>query len=230
VNGPVRVVVIDDDDVTRVGTVAILAADPTIEIVRSGSHEGAAGPWDEVDVVLVDASDHRRTDDHFPGVGVVQAIRADRSGAGSRCTIIVLTGVLFDDAVRRRMREAGADFYYHRSELADAQRLVDVVLGRGERHPVPEPADPEVLFRLGVTERTQVNEGVAAASELELVSGDARLGKRGSRRTRRREAFNGRARLSPVASTGRPVDRAQEAPSLPQIDRFLRWATQIRRH
>ena len=225
---PVRVVVIDDDDVTRVGTVAILAADRSIEIVRSGSHDDATGPWDGVDVVLVDASDHRRSDDHFPGVGVVQAIRAD--GAGATCTIIVFTGVLFDDAVRRRMREAGADFYYHRSELADAQRLVDVVLGRGERQLVPEPADPEVLFRLGVTERTQVNDGVAAASELDLVSGDAGLGKRGSRRTRRRETFNGRARLSPVASTGRPVDRAQEAPSLPQIDRFLRWATRIRRY
>lgn len=217
-----RVAVVDDDDVTRRGTCAILGDHPDIEVVLAVSHDGATGPWDEVDLLLVDASDHRRTDDQFPGVGVVEAVRAD---GHPDCTIVVLTGVLFDDVVRRRMREAGADFYYHRSELADAAKLLDVVLGRVDRCGVPEPIDPEALFRLGITDRTRVNDGILAARDHGLFSGDPSIGKRGVGRTARRTAFNERARLAPATAHGRPPEREQEAPSLPQIDRFLRWAT-----
>lgn len=220
-----RVAVVDDDEITRVGTVAVLSAHDEIQVVGSYTHADAPIDWSGVDVAVVDASDHRCHHDHFPGVAVAQAIKADRA---SRCTVVVITGVLFDDAVRRRMREAGADFYYHRSELADAAMLVEIVLARCDRQPVPEPSDPEALFRLGITHRTRVNDAVAVAQAMGLTSGDAGLVQRGRERTQRRVAFNQQARLSPVTASGQPPDRPQDAPSLPQIDRFLRWATALR--
>ncbi len=222
----VRVAIIDDDDITRAGTLAILGAHPEVRVLSCTDHRAATGPWADIDLAIVDASDHRRAEDHFPGVAVVKAIRAT---GNATCTIIVLTGVISDDVVRRRMREAGADFYYHRSELIGGDQLIEIVLGRCPRAVIPEPADPETLFRLGVTERTRVNDAIAAAHEHGLISGQPGLEKRGQVRTRRRAQFNQRARLSTVTTAGRPPDRSQDTPSLPQIDRFLRWATRIGR-
>jgi hypothetical protein len=67
----------------------------------------ASAGWWEVDVVVVDAADDRRDDDHFPGVEVVEIVRRHRSV--HLTTIIVITGHFFDDAVRTRIREAKAD-------------------------------------------------------------------------------------------------------------------------
>jgi CheY-like chemotaxis protein len=222
----VHVAVVDDDDITLLGSTAILDKCPGIEVEASVSHEAAldgAFSWDGIDVVLVDASDRRFSDDHFPGVLVVQRIRASRTSQQTR--VIVLTGVMFDDAIRRRMREAGADFYYHRSELLDAAVLCRVVLQ--PEASVPEPEDVERLFRLGIGDSTRVNEAVQAARDEGLLSGES-VGGRGRDRIRRRERFARRAGLHVVTADGRPPDREQQAPSLPQIDRFLRWATRLR--
>ncbi len=223
----VHVVVVDDDDITLMGSTAILAGCAGVDVLASLSHEAAldAGfAWDGVDVVLVDASDRRRLDDHFPGVQVVQRVRESRTPEQTR--VIVLTGVMFDDAIRRRMREAGADFYYHRSELLEAAVLCRVVL-RPEAA-IPEPADPEHLFRLGIGSATRVNEALQAARDEGLLTGQGGAGGRGRDRSRRRERFARRAGLHVVTADGRPPDREQPAPSLPQIDRFLRWATRLR--
>ena len=93
---PVRVAVIDDDDVTRTGAVVLLRSHPQIEVVAELTHDSALTRtnWEGIDVALVDASDHRRVDDQFPGVAVVQNIR--RCEEGARVRIIVVTGVMFD--------------------------------------------------------------------------------------------------------------------------------------
>lgn len=224
-----RVVVVDDDDITLVGASTILAECADLDVVASVSHDAVLDgrvSLEGVDVALVDASDRRRLDDHFPGVLVVERIRAERTPEQTR--VIVLTGVMFDDAIRRRMREAGADFYYHRSELLDAAVLQRVVLHPDEERSVPDPVDPEHLFRLGIGDSTRVNEAVAAARDEGLMSGQLTVGSRGRERSRRRERFAQRAGLHVVTADGRPPDREQPAPSLPQIDRFLRWATRLR--
>ncbi len=225
----IRLVVVDDDDISRAGITAILSAVEELEIVASLDHPAAAAwgeQWRGVDVVLVDAADERRNDDQFPGVSVVESVRRHRDRRETR--VIVLTGHFFDGAVRRRVREAGADFFYHRSELADAAALRAAVLRRAGR-PVPEPEDPEEEIRLGVSPHSRVNAAVAHA----LAEGlPERLAERANPRSRAwerlRREFNRHARLQAMTSDGRLPDRTQDTPSLPQISRFLTWATKVK--
>ncbi len=224
-----RVVIIDDDDINRRGMACLLADTPGIEVVAALGHgEGRAWPgdWSGVDVLLVDAADERAVGDQFPGVAVVEHVR--RQGPPGRPRVVVVTGHLFDDAVRRRMREARADFFYHRSEVADAQALADAVL-RPAARPLPA-VDAEAELRHGVTRTTQVNRAVGYAVDngIEpLLVDRPRPASRAWLRLRR--DFNRVARLTPMTTDGRQPDRAQELPSLPQIARFLAWATRVKR-
>ena len=225
------VAIVDDDEISRRGLTELLAARPEVVVVASMSHDEALASddgWMSADVVIVDAGDARRTDDHFPGVSVVERVRSKRGASGP--LIIVITGHYFDDALRRRMREASADYFYHRSEVQEAAMLYDAVL-----HPerslrgVPAMADHEAAFRLGVTDRTRVNQGVSNLLRSRFAQD---LESRGSSRSRtwlhRRRSFNAAARLTPVNSDGRPPDRSQDDPSLTQIERFLEWATRAK--
>ena len=124
-----RVIVVDDDEVSRRGLGEILADHPAIEVGGVLSHHAALtwdGNWHDVDVVIVDAGDERRLDDHCPGVEVVEHVR--RAAGTHFPVIIAITGQFFDDAVRSRMREADADFLYHRSEVQDSASLYAAVL------------------------------------------------------------------------------------------------------
>jgi DNA-binding NarL/FixJ family response regulator len=226
----VRVVVVDDDDVNRCGMAAVLGVSPPIHVIASLTHDDAVAchdVWDNTDVAIVDAADRRREGDQFPGVAVVEHIRRHRP---SGLIVIVVTGHFFDDAVRRRMREARADFFYHRADMADAEALYKAVLcPEGARRRVPEPADPEAEFRHGVTDGTRVNQAVGYAQEHDL---QARLAERAEPRSRRwlhlRREFNRVARLNSITSDGRLPDRPQDHPSLPQISRFLVWAMKVK--
>jgi CheY-like chemotaxis protein len=229
--GPLRVAVVDDDDINRRGMTSLLATEPDIEIRASLNHDEAlaeSGRWAEIDVVIVDAADRRREGDQFPGVQVVRRIRRYRPPG--ELIIVVVTGHYFDDAVRRRMREAQADYFYHRGDMADAEVLRDVVLRSERAHSmVPEPADPEALIRLGVTTWTRVNQAVTHALGHEI---ERELAERRDPRSRRwqrlRALFNKEARLTPMTSDGRLPDRRQDLPSLPSPARApprLRGAT-----
>ena len=208
---------------------SLLADDDGIDVAASLTHAGALDRpdlWDGIDVVLVDAADERNAADHFPGVAVVEEVRRHRPPG--RTTVIVITGHFFDDAVRRRMREARADFYFHRSELGDARSLRDAVLHPQVARRVPDPVDPEALFSQGVTAETRVNRAVEHARDSGLA--EALADATQPRRTwlRLRREFNRDARLSPVTVDGRPPDRAQALPSKSQIVRFLEWATRVK--
>lgn len=228
---PCRVIVVDDDDINRRGMIAVLDGSPDVRVTAGFTHAEALAAhdaWVDVDVVIVDAADHRQLGDQFPGVAVVSHIR--RSRPYDSALIIVVTGHFFDDAVRRRMREARADLFYHRGDLADADVLREIVL-RPEyaRKPVPPPSDPETLIRLGVTDSTRVNHAVGHAVGMHL---EQELHERSEPRSRRwlrlRREFNSLARLTPMTGDGRVPDRPQDLPSLPQIGRFLDWATKIK--
>jgi len=226
----VRVVVVDDDDINRRGMASLLGEDPAIDVAASLTHADALGRpdlWDGVDAVVVDAADERNAADHFPGVRVVEEVRRHRPRG--RTAIVVVTGHFFDDAVRRRMREAGADFYYHRSEVGGAGSLRAAVLRPGAGHAVPDPTDPAELFNQGVTDDTRVNRAVAYAAEHELERELADPDRPRRSWLRLRREFNREARLSAVTVDGRRPDRQQVLPSRPQIARFLRWATRVKR-
>jgi DNA-binding NarL/FixJ family response regulator len=226
-----RVVIVDDDDINRRGMTSLLSDTREIEVVAALSHlQALAGDtaWSATDVVLIDAADERRDDDHFPGVQVVEEIR--RACAGRAPTVIVVSEHYFDDALRRRMQEARPDFFHHRTDLNDGSMLRRIVL-----HPeavssaVPPCTDLETQFRHGVTKYTRVNRAVAFARERDLVELLADRPEPRSRAwLRLRKEFNREARLNPVTTDGRTPDRSQEYPSLPQISRFLNWATRIK--
>lgn len=227
---PTRVVVVDDDDINRRGMASLLAEDASIDVVASLTHAEALdtpSTWDGVDVMLIDAADERNRADHFPGVAVVEEVRRHRQR--DQTVIVVITGQFFDDAVRRRMREARADFYYHRTEVGEARSLRDAVLHPEAHRRVPGPVDPEGLFSHGVTDETRVNRAVAYATNnrLEAEMADDDRPRRSWLRLRR--DFNREARLSPVTVDGRQPDRSQVLPSRPQIARFLAWATRVKR-
>jgi CheY-like chemotaxis protein len=226
-----RVVVVDDDDISRRGLTELIADRPELEVVGSVVHDEALewdAEWDAVEIAIVDAADSRRDDDHFPGVGVVDHIRRRRSR--DQTMVIVLTGHFFDDAVRRRMREAEADYFYYRSDLQDSADLFRAIL-----HPeeddlgVPEESDSEAEFRLGIGSRTRINDAVGY-SHLTGLRGKltGRDGDRSRSWSRLRTSFNDVAHLNPVNADGTPPERTQRDPSLTQIERFLQWATRVK--
>ena len=222
------IVIVDDDDLTRRGMAQVFADEPSTDVIAELSHEEALSwtdQWDRADIVIVDAANERSGPDQFPGVGVVQRVRERRTA--DQTMVIVVTGHFFDDAVRMRMREAGANFLFHRSELHDSSILVDAVLHPDTARSVPRPTDGETIFHLGITAATNVNTALAWAA------GEGLLGERQQPRSRRssmalRRQFNEVANLEPVNADGFKPANGQEAPSLRQIDRFLEWATKIK--
>jgi len=125
----VRVVVVDDDEWVRRGRVAALAELAAVADVVGIDHRAAlADPtrWDGVDVVLVDAHDPDRAWDRFPGVGVVQAVRACRGPDAPR--IVVVTGHDGNDLLRRRVADAGADWFFSHRDVRDVAHLAAAVL------------------------------------------------------------------------------------------------------
>jgi hypothetical protein len=219
---------VDDDDINRWGMACLLQRVPGIDVVAALRHPEARtwpGPWSAVDVLLVDAADERAEGDQFPGVAVVEHVR--RQGLPSQPRVVVITGHLFDAAVRRRMREARADFFYHRGEVADAEALAGAVL-RPTARPLAA-AEPDAERRLGVTPVTRVNRAVRYAVDNGLETLLADRPQPASRAwLRLRRDFNRVAGLTPVTSDGRRPDRVQKLPSLPQIARFLGWATRVK--
>jgi CheY-like chemotaxis protein len=226
-----RVVVVDDDDISRRGLTELIADRSELEVVGSLVHDEALewdAEWDAVDIAIVDAADSRRDDDHFPGVVVVDHIRRRRSR--EQTMVIVLTGHFFDDAVRRRMREAEADYFYHRSDLQDSADLFRAILHpEKERSGVPEENDSEAQFRLGVLSTTRINDAVRYSDSTGLRAKlGARNGDRSRSWSRLRTSFNDVAHLNPVNADGTPPERTQRDPSLTQIERFLHWATRVK--
>jgi DNA-binding NarL/FixJ family response regulator len=226
-----RVIVVDDDDISRRGLAALLDDSSDITVVGAFTHGDAVNlvdAWNRVDVVVVDAADERMEEDQFPGVRVVEQIRRHRTS--EQTLILVLTGHYFHAALRRRMREARADFLYHRSELQDTDDLLRAVLHPDQARTLPREDDLEELMRHGVSAHTRVNEAIAYAQSDAMADSFTEPGAPRSRRwlAQRRE-FNRVARLAPVNRDGLPPDREQREPSVVQIERFLRWATRIRR-
>ena len=116
----VRVVVVEDHPVTRMGVVALPGQDERIEVVgEAGAGEDALGvvARERPDVVVTDL----RLGDGLDGVGVTSAVRATRPAPA----VLVLTTYDTDRDIVRAV-EAGAAGYLLKD--ADPARITDAVI------------------------------------------------------------------------------------------------------
>lgn len=222
---------VDNDEIMRAGTRSILAGTHGIDLVAVLSHDEAldwSGSWEAVDVAIVDASDQRRDADQFPGVSVVRAIRS----SGAPTLVVVLTGQYLHPGLRRRMWEAGADFFFARDEGMTADELVSVVL-RPHEHRRVQLTEGNLPPDLGVTSETSVNSlvdllgapEVRAALQPEMRKKADPHGERSRWWNRVRRLASGPAGLRPVKASGEPAPDL-ESPSVTQLRRF--WAAMTR--
>jgi hypothetical protein len=231
-----RIAVIDDNQITLNGDVAALAAHPLIDVVAAVDHDEAirwtTPEWSRLDAILVDAArpfndDNRYRDgDHYPGVEVVTRAREFRP----ELLVIVLTGRFFEDGLRRRMKEAGADFFYFRDHLRTPELLHQAVLEPDTRSAgVPDVQDPDALAVLGVDDRSRINRFLAY---LDTRGGFAATG-RGQRRTRRNDPARAEATRAGIRAvnktTGMPPHALhQQHPSRRQIGDLWLALAQVR--
>jgi CheY-like chemotaxis protein len=235
-----RVVVIDDNEITRNGLAACLAGHDDIELLAVTDHHGAdqwAQRWHQTDVVIVDAGDETNHQDHFPGVGVVNAIRNPNNP--TRPLVIVVTGHYLHDGLRHRMRHAGADFFCNREDLRSDGALLALV-----RHPdlarrgVPEPSpsEAETAFNLGITSAaSDVTAFINLVTQHNLSDAldppDSRVHNRGLRSRRAWTPFRHQAKtiggIRTVTKHGDPPLRSQDLPSVSQLRRLYQWAARI---
>lgn len=230
-----RVVVVDDHELRRRGFTDTLLECPAVEVVASLSHRDASSlavEWDTIDVVVVDAADPSRDDDQFPGVQTVRDVRGRQRLR--RATVIVVTGHFLHDGLRRRMQEAGADFFYYGEELRTKERLLQVVLHpERERAGVPSVRAPHALAAVGVTRQARVNAALDYIAKQRLVhelrgSADSRTDPRSRRWRRIREGVSRAGHLVPVNIDGIPPRRDQQSvPSISQLQRFFQRFARI---
>ena len=205
-----------------------LAGNAGLVVVAEMTHAAVASwpdAWTDVDVAIVDGTDIRRADDQFPGVGVVRHIRA----LSDATLILVVTGFYFEDALRWRMKEAGAHFFYHRTELALDDALVNAVIHpERARRGVPDISDIGEALLQGVGRSVRLNRAVDFAIDHDLPGYvEQRPDPRSRRWLRLRTGFTEAAMAVPINADGTPPDRSQEVVSWDQIGRIHRWATRV---
>jgi DNA-binding NarL/FixJ family response regulator len=229
-----RVVVVDNDPVMRAGTYAVLAGSRQLQLVAAVDHDTAlswSAEWDGVDVAVVDASDQRREVDQFPGVDVVRSIR----NASTHLLVIVLTGQYLHPGLRRRMWEAGADFFYPRDEGMTEEELVSAVVCPEQHRRLTAP-QIRMHDELGVTDRTRVNELVERLSAPEIrsaLSFERRKkadphGERSRWWQKVRRTATGPTGLTPVKASGE-IAHDLDSPSVVQLRKFLAAMTRVQR-
>ena len=170
-SSPVRVVVVEDHPVTRMGIVALLGQDERLTVVgQAGTGEEALATVEaqRPDVVVTDL----RLGDGMDGVGVTSAVRARRSAPA----VLVLTTYDTDRDIVRAV-EAGAAGYLLKD--ADPSDIVGAVVAAASGESVLSPALAQrVVARMG---RQQAD---LSAREVEILTAVAQgLGNREIART-----------------------------------------------
>lgn len=226
---------VDDNTLTLPGFLHAVEAAHDLELIGGFGHDealGWTGDWAAVDTLVVDAADEDRAGDQFPGVGVVRHVRAAAGAHGP--VVVVVTGHYLHDGLRHRMAEAGADFFFLRSDLRSPAALVDVVL-HPERHRrgVPSPTEPERLGLLGAGGDADVERFVSWVDGRrlgpDLEGGSARAQPRSRRWSRIRKEAAQAGGIEPVNLTTGNQPRGQQNPSIRQLSRLWGWAARVRR-
>lgn len=184
--------------------------------------------WTDIDVVVVDAADEGAMGDHFPGVGVVKAIRANQ---GDKLpVVVVVTGHYLSDGLRHRMAGAGADFFFFRGNLRLDSAIVDIVCHpENYRRGVPSVADKDRRRLMGITPHTDVEAIVDYVVDPELRDAfDSENPQRNEPRSRKwlrhRKAIAKAAGVEPVnIGTGEKRMGKNDCPSLRQLSVIYAW-------
>ncbi|QOK21702.1 response regulator transcription factor [Janibacter indicus] len=157
----VRVVVVEDHPVTRMGVVALPGQDERIEVVgEAGAGEDALGvvAREHPDVVVTDL----RLGDGLDGVGVTSAVRGTRPAPA----VLVLTTYDTDRDIVRAV-EAGAAGYLLKD--ADPARITDAVIRAAAGGTV---LSPDLAQR--VVARISRPQADLSAREVEILAAVAR--------------------------------------------------------
>ena len=157
----VRVVVVEDHPVTRMGVVALLGQDERIEVVgEAGAGEDALAvvAREHPDVVVTDL----RLGDGLDGVGVTSAVRGTRPAPA----VLVLTTYDTDRDIVRAV-EAGAAGYLLKD--ADPARITDAVIRAAAGGTV---LSPDLAQR--VVARISRPQADLSAREVEILAAVAR--------------------------------------------------------
>jgi DNA-binding NarL/FixJ family response regulator len=151
-----KVAIVDDDLWVRHGRATALGNAPGFDVIEMTPREAMAfgKGWDGVEVALVDAHDETEPFDRFPGVSVVESIRAHQGQ--TETLVIVVSGHCDNVFLRLRMAEAGADYFYRHEDVRDLASLIEVI-----RHPDPArrviAPDAAVLSELGLVPGSRPN-------------------------------------------------------------------------
>jgi DNA-binding NarL/FixJ family response regulator len=126
-----RVVIIDDDQWVSRGRAAVVEETHSMALAgRLHPREVVDGTntvdWNSVDVVVVDAHDATAGFDRFVGVQVVERIR--QVCGRDRPRVVVITGHVYNELLRLRMAEAGADLFFAHAEITTPDALRAAIL------------------------------------------------------------------------------------------------------
>jgi CheY-like chemotaxis protein len=233
-----RVVVVDDNELTLPGFVSALGSSPQIAVVDALNHDQALAwdtEWCAVDALVVDAAEETRAGDQFPGVAVVRRLRAATALLTVRPLVVVVTGHYLHDGLRHRMADADADFFFLRSELRRGSELIDIVLHPERyRRGVPDVLDADRREVLGVRPDTDVEavvdyvEGNRLAGAFDLDAPE-RSKPRSRAWNRHREAIATASGLEPMNITTGERPGNQQTPSIRQLRHVWAWASRVKR-
>lgn len=132
-----RVLVVEDDDITRSLMCSVLRA-AEFEVVEATDGEAGldAARTELPDVIFIDGRLPRRD-----GVDVAREIRADRTAA-SQATIIVVSARALRRDVERAF-DAGVDEYVVKPFDPDGLVRITQSIADGTFHPAPQPLSPQ---------------------------------------------------------------------------------------
>jgi len=228
----VQVAIVDDDLWVRHGRAGALSKLPGYKVVELSPREAMAygSSWAKIDVALVDAHDATEPFDRFPGVRVVEAIRAHE--AQSPTLIIVISGHFSNAFLRLRMAEAGADYFYRHQDVKNLDLLLGAINSPNPARRV-QPPDPAVLAKLGLGPSSRPNaalhflesEGLVDAFDGRRSQKTLALSRRSIMKVRREMARL--AGLSPATPIG--ASRQLDAPEWRAVVDFVNRARGVER-
>jgi DNA-binding NarL/FixJ family response regulator len=163
--GPIRVVLVDDQELFRAGVAVIIGAQPDLEVVGQ-SADGREG----LDIIARTRPDVVLMDMRMPRMGGIEAVRelfSPRNGAAARPRVVLLTTFEMDEAAAEAIRLGASGFLLkdtapellcsairavHRGQEIISGRLVSVLDAGGAR-PAPPPAARKAVSALTSRER-----------------------------------------------------------------------------
>jgi hypothetical protein len=221
-----RTVLVDSDQIRRMGYRAALELTPHVEFVADLDHAQAESStaWQDADVVLVRVDDPAAKYDQFPGVAIAASLMREHAGVPR---VIAVCDRVDKLPLLRRLIDANVDLLIDGRELTDPQAIASAI-SCPERHAHrPNDADFSPLTTFGITSATRVNklvDYVANALLFDVLGLDSSpsgpLDPRTRRFLLRLRCEAHRLGLEPVTRDGR-APQGQDLPSVSQIRRAV---------